>query len=266
MLGGMEIKMFEEICIIIKSIITILSVGANIYFFTEKIKTRVVKYRLKAVLSISERDVHILTSENLDKDNNINITFEQACSASYISTLFRMVDKDIEIQSLSTHAEHKKDCSEICIGGPLDNVLTDSYISIYFKDFETMVTSEKLKKYPHNHQSKITESSDFQGFHINNSRYKFEVSNNEIDYFVLIKLDQDDLGKNRSVIIIFGYTRKGLLCGTRFLYNNYLKLYQKYKNKHFFIVGKCFIPSMDFIGTDIHDITETMFTREENRK
>lgn len=239
--------------------ITITSVIINTAFFINKIKKYLIKHKLKSVLSITKINVHLLVSENLDSNNNIVITFEQACSVSYISTLFSMANKDVEIQSLSTHSENKKDSSEICIGGPLDNILTDNYLKSYFDKFQIFVNVDKIKKYPHAHLSNINVSSDFEGFVIKDSEFSFAVVNNEIDYFVLIKLDSGDLQEERSVIMVFGYTRKGLLCGTRYLYNNYIKLYKQHKNQHFFIIGKCLIPSMKVDKTSIKDLTSIMF-------
>ena len=240
---------------------TIISLAANFLFFGAIIKDKWHAHKLKAVLSANNRGAHILTSENLNQDSNVEISFEQACSLSHISTLFNIVGKDVEIKSLSTHTESPINYSEICLGGPLDNVMTDSYIADYFPRFNTLVRIDKLNRYPHEHRSNITTKDQNVGFLIGNNN--FFINDNGTDYFVLIKLDSNDLKENRSVIMIFGYTRKGLLCATKYLYNNYSDIYRKHKNRHFFIIGKCTTLTLQVDKREVVDLTESMFADED---
>lgn len=252
---------YDSLNFILNNFVAVTSLFINICFICNAIQEWRTKCKLKAVLSKNKKEVHILTSENLNQDSNVEISFEQACSLSYISELYRKAGKEIEIKSLSTHIESPELFSEICLGGPLDNKLTDGYMEKYFPQFETLVPEDKLLRYNWRHESKIVISIE-RGFCVRKSSREhldFLINDETTDYFVIIKLDAEDLEEDRSVIMIYGYTRKGLLCGTKYLYNNYNELYKKYKKNHFFIIGRCSIPTLQIDIRKIYDLTPYMF-------
>lgn len=227
----------------------------NIYFCVDMIQKKCGRRKLKAILPVKDREVCVLTSEQRDARNDIMITFEQAYVLSVFAKLYKMAGKEIEIKSLSSYMEKIQLSSEVCIGGPLDNILTDRYIDMYFSKFKTFVQEEKLSQYTFEH--KTVTNSEKQGFII--PEISFLIEDADTDYFVLIKLNENDLKEKKTVIILFGYTRKGLMCGIKFLYNNYKKIYRKYKEKHFFLIGKCSKQALQVNNGEISDLTKIMF-------
>lgn len=261
-------KFFVDNWVLVSSFLINASIA--IKWIEKKIKRR----KLKKVLSITGKhciaitDNHIGFTRNTPPSERINVpslTIEQAQSVLFFKDLCDRVNKNLIFTGIYEHSvsPHIEPYSEFCIGSPLSNDLVDSYMSIFFGSNFVMLTDRlDLKRYNKQNLKCVVAHETKKGFICN--KKKFFLQNSDSEYCILIKLNNKDTGVDKTIHMIFGFTRRGTLCGTIYLTKNYKKLYKIVKKEHYFIVAKCYYHTLEIDQNNIYNLTDLMFSEKSS--
>ena len=170
-------------------------------------------YKIRKVLSIKNHYCQITlpkTEANVyDGIHSVILENESILNYKIIKLL-----TDLNIKTLPFFSDADGIYSEICIGGPIANKNTYTYLNIFFPSF-TWNTLESGFTYDSNEILKYIP--------------------NVKDYAILIKLLPGDLGCKKTVHILFGGTPIGATKSVEFFTKYYELIYRQFKTSHYFI-------------------------------
>ena len=229
------ISLFLNIIIIIKFI-------KNIFDFLFK------KYFIKKVLGYSNEAVNICCYD----ESYASLSHHDIEATNNIIKLFFNINQKFVLTGVESDGNN-----EMCVGGFLVNRKINKYMVNYFEDFRYITSPDLKEKYGENPFIEYIPNKN--GYKIKDKELLFESG---VDYVFLIKLTKSDFyGANKTVHIIHGTNEVGLIRGSEFLMTKYKKIYEKFKNNHYFFALEiiCRDKSINY-SKDIIDLTDKMFT------
>ena len=154
-----------------------------------------------------------------------------------LSNLLGKIDVSLEIVS-GKEDSIVSNKSEICIGGPLANEVTNAYMKMYVPDFKCVVNSdsdffERDGIYFYKEIARISENGE-QYFEAGKEKLYFSPEGNcEWGFILKIKT-----GEDRYCLVFFGETGKGTFSVIEYFCHHYNDIYKKYNNQLFFMAIK----------------------------
>lgn len=128
--------------------------------------------------------------------------------------------------------------NEVCIGGPLSNEASNTYMRMYVSDFKCIVKSDTdfFTRKDVDFFSELAEKSEDgkQYFILGDTKLPFSPDGNG-EWGFIVKINK---GFNNFCYLFFGETSIGTLEIINFFCQNYMKIYDKFQNNQFFMAIK----------------------------
>jgi hypothetical protein len=199
------------------------------------IKNKLANYKLKKVLSVSEKCLISTSIHKMEKEKNLQRSTE-VYTVSYIFNLLSKINIDVDIIPFHHISESNKPLDEFCLAGGLANERTEYLLKEYCSKF-IFVTKDNYKKYIEKDKElkKYLEkdSSLFVfGYYIDKEFYPVS-PDHEMSFLVKLKTNY-----NKTIHLIFGVSSSGTAASAYYLSENYSNIYRKFGGKGYFIILK----------------------------
>lgn len=222
--------LFKCINIDLKSLLIGISaslIAILIFEYYKFIVKRVNKYKLKSILGLENELCYVLAPIYPDKGGKKRIKYKNAYAFGHILELTYRIRKEPQIIPHDGLNEFTDISDIIALGGPKSNSYVGKIINEYNIQFKTTNKAE-INKFKQPIGPNI-----YTGFKIGEE--VFPASEIE-EPAIIIKLTEKEIGENRTIFLIFGYSAQGTASAAYYLSKEYKRLYKAFKKNKFYIL------------------------------